>query len=65
MVVDAVVVTDEVDVAVIVAETVGTEPVDPSVATGAVATIEDSKADASERADEAADGTPEVAVALS
>ena len=65
VVVDAVVVTDEVDVAVVVAETVGAAPMDPGVATGAVATIEDSRADASERADEAADGSSEIVVPLS
>ena len=62
VVVDAVVVSDEMDVAVAVAETVGAEPVDAGIATvafaeiGAVAATEDRKADASERAADAADG---------
>lgn len=50
------------DVAIVVAETVNTKPVDPGVAVvafaqiGAVATAEDREADASDSADEAADG---------
>lgn len=77
VVVDVVVVSDEVDVAValaetvstkagdvavVVAETVNTKPVDPGVAVvafaqiGAVATAEDREADASDSAEEAADG---------
>lgn len=61
---DPVVVVDAVDsdVAVVVAEIVGAEPVGAGVAAvalaelGAVAAIDDKKADASERADDAADG---------
>lgn len=59
---DAMTVSDEVDVAVVVAETVGAEPVDAGVATvafaeiGAVAATEERKADASDRAADAADG---------
>lgn len=51
------------DAAVIVAETVGAEPADPGVAIvalaeiGGVAAAEESKADASERADDAAGGS--------
>ena len=51
-----------VDVTVVVAVTVGAEPVDAGIATvafadiGAVAATEDRKAEASERADDAADG---------
>lgn len=63
VVVDAVVVSDEVDVAVVVAETVGAEPADPGAALvafaeiGGIAAAEESKADASERADDAAGGS--------
>ena len=62
VVVDALVVSDEVEVAVVVAEAVNAEPVDAGVATvafaeiGAVANTEDRNAEASERADDAADG---------
>lgn len=62
VVVDGVPVSEEVDVAVVVAETVGAEPVDAGVAMvafaeiGAAAVIDDRAADACERADDAADG---------
>lgn len=66
--VDVAVIVDEtvgaelVDVAVVVAETVNAEPVDAGIALvefaeiGAVANAEDRNAEASERADDAADG---------
>lgn len=71
VVVDTVVVSDDVDVAVEVADTVGTEPVGAGVTTVAFAEIgpgaatEDKNAPASESADEAAADTWDKAAVIS